>query len=204
MQGRAIAAGTLALAGGAVAVLGSFLAWAEISAGPFSEQAKGIDGWEGKATIVGGALMIAAGIRAFAGSDRAIARLRLGAAVGGLVTAGVGAYTALTVRDQLLDAVATELPRAEAERALDTGLLELSIAAGLYLVIAGGVQGILAAAVAIGARDRMPAASGAGLRGWSVRDEGFESGPLTPRPTAPEGPPPATGPAPGAVDEPTA
>lgn len=195
MHGRAVAAGTLALAGGVVAVLGSFLAWVEISAGPFSERAIGIDGWEGKVTIVGGVIMLAAGARVFAGSDRAVARLRLGAAIGGLVAAGIGFYTALTARDQLLDAVSTELPRAEAEHALDAGLLQVSIAVGLYLVIAGGVQGILAAAVTLGVRDRAPTASGAGLRGWSAIDGGV----VTPGPAAlpqipgPETLPPAPG-----------
>ena len=44
--------GGLALAGGVLAVVGSFLSWAEVSAGPFTEQATGIDGWEGKAALV--------------------------------------------------------------------------------------------------------------------------------------------------------
>ena len=149
------------------ALLGSFLPWAEITAGPFSEQARGIDGWEGKATIIGGAVMILAGTRVVLGSHQAVARLRSRAAIGGSLVAGVGIDTALTVRDQLLDAAATRLPRAEVESALDTGLLELSIGVGLYLVIAGGVQGVLATVVAMGARDEAPAPSGAGLRGWS-------------------------------------
>lgn len=179
----------MALAGGAVAVVGSFLAWAEISAGPFSEQARGIDGWEGKATLIGGAVVVAAGARVLAGSHQAIARLRPGAAIGGLVVAGVGIYTALTVRDQLLDAAAVDLPRAEVERALDTGLLELSIAVGLYLVIAGGVQGVLAALLVLGLRDEAPAPSGAGLRGWSAPDAGVAGGPAMPPP--PDAPPPS-------------
>ena len=122
-----------------LAVVGSFLAWAEISAGPFTEQAKGVDGWEGKATIVAGAVMVAAGIRVLTGSHQAMARLRPSAAIGGLVAVGVGLYTVLTIRDQLVEAAATELPRAEVERALDSGLLGLTIGIGLYLVIAGGV-----------------------------------------------------------------
>lgn len=192
MQGRAVLAGALALAGGVAALVGSFLGWAEVTAGPFSEQARGIDGWEGKATIVGGAVMIVAGIRVVVtGSHQAIARLRPRAAIGGSVVAGVGIYTALTVRDQLLDAAATQLPRAEVERALDTGLLELSIAVGLYLVIAGGAQGILAALIAMGARDEAPAPSGAGLRGWSSAPGGLPGGAATPsRPAAPDIPPP--------------
>lgn len=200
VQGRAIVAGTLALAGGVAAVLGSFLAWAEISAGPFSERAIGIDGWEGKATIVGGVVMLVAGIRVFAGSDRAVARLRLGAAIGGLVAAGVGLYTALTVRDQLLDVAATELPRAEVERALDTGLLQISIAVGLYLVIAGGIQGILAATTAVGIADRARARSGVGLRGWSAASDRVTRGPVgtPPAATNPETLPPGPGRAPDA------
>lgn len=184
MQGRAIAAGTLALAGGVATVLGSFLAWAEISAGPFSERATGIDGWEGKATVVGGVVMLVAGIRVFAGSDRALARLRFGAAIGGLVAAGVGFYTALTVRDQLLDVASTELQRAEVGHALDTGLLQISIAVGLYLVIAGGIQGILAAAAAVGIADRARAGSGVGLRGWSAVGDRVTRGPVGPPPAA--------------------
>jgi hypothetical protein len=191
VQGRSVVAGALALAGGVAALVGSFLGWAEITAGPFSEQARGIDGWEGKATIIGGVVMLVAGIRVVAGSHQAIARLRPSAAIGGSVVAGVGIYTALTVRDQLLDAAAMQLPRDEVESALDTGLLELSIGVGLYLVIAGGAQGILAAVVAMGARDEAPAPSGAGLRGWSSGPGGSPGGSATPpRPAVTDIPPP--------------
>ena len=48
----ATAAGALAVVGGALAVIGSFLSWANASAGQFTVSAKGIDGWEGKATII--------------------------------------------------------------------------------------------------------------------------------------------------------
>jgi hypothetical protein len=175
-----------------VAVVGSFLGWTEVAAGPFSEQARGIDGWEGKATIIGGAVMLVAGIRVVSGSHQAIARLRPSAAIGGSVVVGVGIYTALTVRDQLLDAAASQLPRAEVERALDTGLLELSIGVGLYLVIAGGAQGILAAVVAIGARDEVHPPSGAGLRGWSSASGDLSGGSATPpRPAITDIPPSA-------------
>ena len=191
MPGRAVLAGALALAGGVLAVVGSFLAWAEVSAGPFTEQAIGVDGWEGKAAIVAGAVMVAAGIRVLAGSHRSMARLRPSAAIGGLVALGVGLYTALTIRDQLVDTAATELPRAEVERALDRGLLELTIGIGLYLVIAGGVQGVVAALVALGSRDAPAASSGAGLRGWSSLGEGAPGIPPTPPaiPNMPEPPP---------------
>jgi hypothetical protein len=201
MPGRAVLAGALALAGGVLAVVGSFLAWAEVSAGPFTEQAIGVDGWEGKAAIVAGAVMVAAGIRVLAGSHRSMARLPPSAAIGGLVTVGVGLYTVLTIRDQLVDTAATALPRAEVERALDSGLLELTIGIGLYLVIAGGIQGVVAALVALGSRDAPAALSGAGLRGWSSLGEGAPVISPTP-PAIPDMPEPPSGRVPNEEGEP--
>lgn len=192
MNRRASVAGVLALVGGVAAVVGSFLPWAEISAGPFSEQAKGVDGWEGKAAIVAGIVMIVAGTRVVAGSERAVTRMRPGAAIGGLVAFGVGLYTALTAREQLLDAAQGQLPRAEVERALDSGLLELSIAIGLIVVIAGGAQGILAALLTIGTSEAAaPGVSGAGLRGWSndAPDRASGAPPLPPPPPGDAEPP---------------
>src|SRR5262245_10808132 len=191
MAGRAIAAGVLALAGGVAAVVGSFLPWAEISAGLYTEQAKGIDGWEGKVAIVAGIVMIVAGVRVLAGSHRAVTRMRFGAAIGGLAAFGVGLYTALTAREQLLDAVQGRLSRGEVERALDTGLLELSIAIGLIVVIAGGAQGIVASLLTIGAAEPV-APSGAGLRRWRADVQppppGSKAPPILPPPPADRGP----------------
>jgi hypothetical protein len=183
MNGRASVAGVLALVGGVAAVVGSFLPWAEVSAGPFTEQFKGLDGWEGKAAVVAGLVMVVAGARVVAGSHRAITRMRPGVVIGGLVAFGVGLYTALTAREQLLDAAQGRLPRAEVERALDNGLLELSIAIGLIIVIAGGAQGIVAALLSIGVSEPAPPpTSGPGLRGWSID-----------RPSRAPGPPPSPG-----------
>ena len=190
MSRRASVAGVLALVGGGAAVVGSFLPWAEVSAGPFTQQFKGVDGWEGKAAVVAGLVMIVAGTRVVAGSDQAIARMRPGAAIGGLVAFGVGLYTALTARGQLLDAAQGRLPRAEVERALDGDLLELSLAIGLIIVIAGGAQGIVAALLSIGVSEPAPPpASGPGLRGWSIDPPGRASGP-PPSPGQPVLPPP--------------
>ena len=71
--------------------------------------------------------------------------------LGGVVTLGVAVYTATTARDQLLDAAETQLSPGQAERALDSGLLELSLAFGLFVVIAGGMQGVLGGLLSIGA-----------------------------------------------------
>ena len=145
--------------------------------------------------------MVAGGIRVLAGSHQAMARLRPGAAIGGLVAAGVGVYTAVTIRDQLVDAAATELSRVEVERALDSGLLQLTIAIGLYLVIAGGIQGIVAALVALGSRDEPVAPSGAGLRGWSSTGADAPGVPPPP-PAMPDVPPRPPGSVPNDGGEP--
>lgn len=191
-------AAILSLAGGVAAVVGSFLAWFEIGAGPFTEPARGVDGWEGKAAIVAGVLMMTAGIRALGGARDAIRRLGRRAAVGGLGAAAIGLYTALTAKGRLLDVVGTELSRAQLERALETGLLRLSIAVGLYVVIAGGLQGILAATLVMRSPQQSRPSSGAGLRGWH---RGREEGRQRPRPAAAPGlpaPPPGTMPSPDA------
>ena len=94
-----------------------------------------------------------------------------------------------------MDAAATELPRVEVERALDNGLLQLTIAIGLYLVIAGGIQGIVAALVALGARTEPVAPSGAGLRGWSSAGTRTTGVPPIP-PAMPDVPAPPPGPVP--------
>ena len=167
MSGRTTLAATLALAGGVAAGVGSFLAWAEVSAGPFIEQAKGIDGWEGKVTLIAGIVMAGGAVRVFLQRPRAASGLAVRGVLGGVVALGVALYTAATARGQLLDAAETQLARGQAERALESGLLELSLAFGLFVVIAGGVQGVLGGLLAIGAPQE-PVGSGRGLTGWSV------------------------------------
>jgi hypothetical protein len=184
-----------------LAIVGSFLDWAEVSAGTLTVQPKGFDGWEGKAAIVSGVVMVAAGIRVLAGSHQAMARLRPSAAIGGLVALGVGLYTTLTIRDQLIEALAREVPRADVERALDSGLLELTIGIGLYLVIAGGFQGVVAALISLGSRDEPVATSGSGLRGWSSLGDGAD-GTAPTLPSMPDLPAPPSGRVPNEGGEP--
>jgi hypothetical protein len=167
MSGRTTLAATLALAGGVAAGVGSFLAWAEISAGPFAEQARGIDGWEGKVTLIAGIVMAGGAVRVFLQRPRAASGLAVRGVLGGVVALGIAVYTAATARDQLLDAAETQLSRGQAELALDSGLLELSLAFGLFVVIAGGIQGILGGLLSIGAREESTV-SGRGLTGWSA------------------------------------
>lgn len=176
MAGRTALAATLALAGGVAAAIGSFLAWAEVSAGPFTEQARGIDGWEGKVTLIAGIVMAAGAARVFLQRPRATSGLAIRGVLGGVVTLGVAVYTAATARDQLLDAAETQLSPGQAERALDSGLLELSLAFGLFVVIAGGIQGVLGGLLSIGAGEE-EATSGRGLTGWSAPQSGDDPDP---------------------------
>lgn len=204
----ALAAPAFAVVAGILAVAGSLLAWAEASIGPASFSAKGIDGWEGKATLVGGAIVLIAGSAAFVGTHDARARLRGSAFVGGLLAAGVGIYTAVTARDQIVDAAVAEIaalgvPEPEArstlELAMERGELTLSLKTGIWLVIAGGVLGVLAGVVAMVRRTPpMPASAGAsGLTGWAATGAGdtmpARTPPIPGRGWVPDPPPPAGG-----------
>ena len=177
MRGRIILAGSLALAGGLTAAIGSFLPWAEVSAGPFSERASGIAGWEGKVTVLAGISMLLAGVGVFRERTDAMSRIRTRALLGGLVATGVGIYTAVTSEDQLIDAaVGSDLTPVDVADALESGLLVLSLEVGLYLVLAGGALGIVAAMLAFTVRPPAPTVSGSGLTGWAA--------PASPSPSA--------------------
>jgi hypothetical protein len=171
--------------------VGSFLPWVEFSAGPIREQATGISGWEGKATLLASIVVVIAAARVLTGG--APSRLRRSAAIGGLVAMGVGLYTAITAREQLLDAAEADLSRAAVQDALDSGLLELSLAVGLFVVIVGGALAALAAALPIDASQAAPASSGRGLTGWSAAPSeptSWGDPPAAPPATSPWAPPP--------------
>jgi hypothetical protein len=207
-----------ALAGlaGVVIVIGSILSWAKASVTGLSVTARGIDGWEGKWTILGGVVLLVAGLSALT-SLGARARLRAPAIIGGGIAAGVGIYTALTAKDRLIDDVASEIgkqlgvtfdqARASVQDVIDQGTLKISLEIGLYLVIAGGLVGIGAGLLALARRapvPSLPAPPDAGLSGWAA------SAPTAPPPPAsvpgepipdvwamsvPPPPPPGPGPA---------
>jgi hypothetical protein len=175
--GLALVAAALAVIGGIAATVGSLLSWAEASVGPASFTAKGIDGWEGKVTVVGGVVLLVGGIAAFLGSVGGVGRLRTSALVGGIAAAGVGAYTALTATSQIVDAAASEIAketgvpvdqgRSTVQLAFDQGVIHLTLQVGLWLVIVGGVLGIVAGVIALAASRQTPPAP-EGLRGWDA------------------------------------
>jgi hypothetical protein len=80
-------------------------------------------------------------------------------------------------------------------------MLQLSIAIGLYLVIAGGIQGIVAALVALGSRNESVVQSRQGLRGWSSTSTETPGVPPTP-PAMPDVPAPPPGSVPNDGGEP--
>jgi hypothetical protein len=211
------AAGSIAVVGGLLAVIGSFLTWANASAGRFAVSAKGIDGWEGKATIVGGIVLLVGGITAFTkGSSDPLKGLGL---LGGIVVTGVGIYTAVTAKDRVIDGAASEIARrlgvtleqarTAVSQAVDSGALKIALDTGLYIVIAGGLLGIVAGLLAMHSKPAAPAmpagAGGTGLTGWAA-----PAAPAKPSPTptpggenAPPAPPEPPPPDPGGGPAPT-
>jgi hypothetical protein len=144
-------AAILAIAGGALLAIGSFLAWAEVSGSGTSVTASGTDGSDGWITLVAGLIVLAVGATLLrGGGKRGLAVLAIVAA---LVGGGVGLYDALTAKDRVLDDAAEELAgdfggtaeevRALLDQAIDAGQIGISLSIGLYLVIAGGALGVV-------------------------------------------------------------
>jgi hypothetical protein len=199
----------VAIAGGVLLAIGSFLPWAEVSGGGVSVSAKGTDGSDGWITLAAGVVAIAAGIAATRGARRALAVLMI---LAGVVGGGVGVYDAISAEDSAKDAVAEEaaaqgdLSAGEARALLDELIaagqldLEVSISFGLYVVIGGGVLALVGGVMSIGRRREtgtMPipsaAAPAAGMSppAARVRDDTPEtSPPAMPSPMPPSPPEP--------------
>jgi hypothetical protein len=142
----------LAIAGGALLVIGSFLSWAEISGGGQSQSVTGIDATDGWVTLVAGLVAIAAGIAALRQARRSFA---LAAGIAGGFGLGFGLFDAVTMKDGALDSVAEETAAASGvsfqelrtllDVLIDSGQLAISIGIGLYVVIVGGALAIVGA-----------------------------------------------------------
>jgi len=183
-------AAILAIAGGALLAIGSFLAWAEVSGGGTSVTAKGTDGTDGWITFGAGLIVLVVGVTFVrGGGKRALAILAIVAA---LVGGGVGLYDALTAKDRVLNDAAEELAgqfggtteevRALLDQAIDAGELGISLAIGLYLVIAGGALGLVGGFMGMKGSTAAPAMPAAGPT------FGAPAPPMTPPPSMP-GPP---------------
>ena len=199
-------AGLLAVLGGALLAIGSFLDWAEVSGGGTSVTASGIDGTDGWITLVAGVLVLLAGVALLGVAGRKI--IAIVAIVAGLVGGGVGLYDALTAKDRVLDDAAEELApqvgntpeevRALLDQAIDAGEIGISISIGLYMVIIGGVLGIVGGVLGLRSPAAAPVAAEASMPGGVVPPEpapavgasaAADPGPVTDPPAQP--PPPA-------------
>ena len=205
----------IGIVAGVVIAIGAFLPWATGTAFGTSDTASGFEGWEGKVCLIAG---VGIAIRSFLalqqGRTRQIAAAIL---IGGLVVTGVGVYTAMSVKDELRDAIVSELvsqgimpdeatATTAVQGAIDAGQIDVSIAFGLYLVILGGIAAIAAGAMALSAKPATPSAGvPAGLgdtsSGFGAPAGGFDSPPPTsqtlppgevPPPAPPEAPPSST------------
>jgi hypothetical protein len=163
---RAPVGAILAIVGGALLAIGSFLAWAEVSGGGTSVTAKGVDGSDGYITLAAGAVALLVGIAMTRQAKRMLAVLVI---LAGIVGGGIGLYDAMTAKDSVLDAAAEELAptfgasaeevRAALDQAIDAGQLSVSISIGLYVVIAGGVVALIGGILGLRGSTAEPAAA---------------------------------------------
>jgi hypothetical protein len=155
---RAPLGAILAIVGGALLVIGSFLSWAEFSGAGQSEVVSGVDMTDGWVTVVAGLVIVAVGIAATTAPQRPLA---VAAGIVGAFGVGFGLFDALTLTDSALDRVAEETAmatsvsfqelRALLDVLIDSGQIGISIGIGLYVVIAGGVIAVVGAGVQLAA-----------------------------------------------------
>lgn len=149
----------LAIVGGALLAIGSFLSWATVSGTGTDVSATGMDGSDGVITLVAGLAALACGVIAMKAGRRALAVIAI---VAGLIGAGVGLYDALTAKDSVLDSASEEVAtqvgatkeevRAFLDDAIDAGQLSISIGIGLYIVIGGGVIALVGGVLQMGGK----------------------------------------------------
>jgi hypothetical protein len=167
----------IGIVAGIVIAIGAFLPWATATAFGESESAAGFDGWEGKVCLIAGAGIA---IRSFLAMKQGRTRqVAVAILIGGLIATGVGVYTAVTAKDQLRDSLVDEVvaqgimpdetaAAAAVDQAMDSGQIKVSIAFGLYLVIAASLAAIGAGVMALNAKDPVPTAAGAPAGGFGA------------------------------------
>jgi hypothetical protein len=190
---RAPLGAILAIVGGALLAVGSFLTWAEVSGGGTSVTAKGVDGSDGYITLVAGIVALGTGVAMMRRAKRLFAVL---AVIAGLIGGGVGVYDAVTAKDSVLDTAAEEIAptigasvdevRTLLDQAVDAGEIGISISFGLYIVIGGGVLALVGGLLSM-----------RGGREAASLDTGFASaGPMPASTDTPPAMPPPAPPAP--------
>ena len=202
----------LMIVGGALAAIGSFMAWANVTVSDVSATAEGTDGSDGYITLIAGILLVIVGVVSFRGGRRALAVLAI---LAGLIAGGVGVYDAVTAEDSVLDAVAEQVApqvgatvdavRAVLQQSADAGDLDIKLQVGLYLVIAGGALGLIGGLIGVATAKRDAMRSAPSMPGGMVTTPAPSSmsPPMTDEPPPSSSPPPSSPPPPPPVDPPT-
>jgi hypothetical protein len=207
----------LAIAGGALLAVGSFLEWATVSVavtGVDAETAStsGIDSSDGWVTLVAGAVAMLVGIVALRRPRRALAVLAI---VAGLAGGALGVYDVVNAEDSVLDALAEEtaaqagLPADQVRAALDAARdagelsLDISIGIGLIGVIAGGALAVVGGLLQMAGGGRVSSEATMGSTGERSVPAAAGAPPAPPAPSAPQVPAAASDPPPPAAPPPS-
>jgi hypothetical protein len=161
-------AGILALVGGALMALGSFLSWARVDAAGASVSARGTDGTDGYITLACGIVLLLYGIGRMTGAAAAGKRaLAVIAIVAGLIGGGVALYDASSAKRKIVDeaaaaianraGISTTQARALLNAAISSGQVKISLALGIFVVIAGGVLGLIGGIAGLSSSATQPA-----------------------------------------------
>jgi hypothetical protein len=201
-------AALFAIVGGALAAVGSFLAWASVSAAGQQVTAKGTDGSDGYITLVAGIILIIYGVARLTGNAMGTKKaMAVIAIVAGLVGGGVAVYDAATAKERVLDEAASQVAssagvsetqaRTLLDQAVASGQVDISLSFGIFVVIAGAVLGLVGGVMGLGSSGETAPA----MPGMSPTGPSTSPAPM-PMPGAPE--PPAPQMAPPAAPEPPA
>ncbi len=180
-------AGVVAIIGGAIAAIGSFLPWISVTfdfsalgtpaptGSPTSESVGGLT-TDGKITLVLAIAAIVAGLLMVAASGAGLKRgMAILALVGGLLVAGDVALNLATKNDQLDSAfgegaseIATQLGiSAEEAEAQLREFLSVGYAYGIYVTLVGGVVALIGGVMGLKAKGGTAAADTAEGAGWA-------------------------------------
>lgn len=188
-----------AIVGGLLAAVGSFLAWASVSAAGQGVSAAGTDGTDGYITLIAGIVLLLYGIARLTGNaigtKKAMAVIAI---VAGLVAGGVAVYDAVTAKERVLDEAASQVAssagvskteaRAFLDQAVDSGQVGISLSFGIFVVMAGGVLGLIGGVMGL----RSSGEPAPAMPGMGPMDSGAPPAPMsppsTPQPPAPEMP----------------
>src|SRR5205085_1687464 len=163
----------LAIVGGLLVILGSFLTWFSVTAdasalggGSATISVNGMDG-DGTITLVAGIVLVILGIVMFVMRGRNLTAISIIALLGGVVAALVAVYDITTAKSNATDSVAStiaaqshgQVSADQARQVLTLVHFNISVGIGVILVAIAGVVGAIGGALGIRA-SRMAATPG--------------------------------------------